>query len=683
MRLSPRSLLLPVLFVAGLVFTPGMLVIRTVPGGPVVPPVATTKTVVVNANGTFTPSSVNARVGDTVRWTQMGHNDNVTRISGVPTGGQDPCDLEVTYGSITDEFSGPIRRGVPGIWAKGPPNPDVGAIIIEPDGAGPNQDDCDCEPGCTPEEVGGLKYCGSEDNETQSVPPEFWAKDGFEGTFVSIHWSEIETADGVYDFDMLDTITDLAAWHGKGVIFGFSTAGDATPSWLSGTTCSVVEVKGTNDNDPGTSNCGQEYEVINIADADCLDQVSDLYDAYHAHVIQNNRRFQAVVGFNVMGMNTLTDEVKTFWSCPDRFDNDAGDGSGNDVQTPDGILDQYNGDECFCNTQKWAEAGYTEAARDAWFVNQITHVRTLEGWGSIPFRFMMLDAGFPRVDSPTNWDGDYLCTADTVGTCTAGDMLCAGGACGATPALADDNDGAITGPSPQLDDLTATLITAFGNGVEFGNAGLDFLPQEQGASQHCTYATQQFDPMWVIDDEGVHTAQMLSEQSHISNNGFQGCPNGRAVNVGFDGYWTAWQPHNSGNLGCDTVLCQESVILNMLGSTRGTRLELYAEEIFSILFDPAIGSDEPMAPARTALGCPAGTATNAGAPPCNVAPYSKSFAEYTDEMYDRRTVFANNPAPTAIQTTFTEVGTYAYTNTKICGTDGAGGSYATITVTAL
>jgi hypothetical protein len=108
------------------------------------PAMAAVHTVTVAADGTFQPKYLEIQSGDTVEWTGLGRTDAIARIAagGLPLDPADVCfatnALDPAYANPhrapfegrLNEFTGPERRGLSGIWALGPEGRSVSLIEI-------------------------------------------------------------------------------------------------------------------------------------------------------------------------------------------------------------------------------------------------------------------------------------------------------------------------------------------------------------------------------------------------------------------------------------------------------------------------------------------------------------------------------------------------------------------------
>jgi hypothetical protein len=89
--------------------------------------------VTVNADGTFTPNYLQVQAGDSIRWRGLGRTDAIARIGGkVPMNPQTACSgyRRAFDPNTPNEITGPIRRGISGIWALGPEGTSTSLVEI-------------------------------------------------------------------------------------------------------------------------------------------------------------------------------------------------------------------------------------------------------------------------------------------------------------------------------------------------------------------------------------------------------------------------------------------------------------------------------------------------------------------------------------------------------------------------
>ena len=148
---------------------------------------------------------------------------------------------------------------------------------------------------------------------------------------------------------------------------------------------------------PPPNSCGFDFTLGSPMDPVYRDRHIAMLDALAEHVASDSRWFQALAHVKVSGANLLSSEARLPKRCYD------GDG--------DGVLDvviKSNGrDPCLCNTKIWADAGYTPDGLYAYY-------RTVENTIYNAFHqrkslgYQLIQDGFPRVESPTNFQGDSL-----------------------------------------------------------------------------------------------------------------------------------------------------------------------------------------------------------------------------------------------------------------------------------
>lgn len=134
--------------------------------------------IAVNPDGTFTPDSITIRAGETVTWFPLFRTDAIVQIGDPSQFPQaDPCgitdnDLDHPFAAEDpNEFTGPLRKGVSGIFVLGEDGPGLVQRLAS--------ESCACESlpnPCIPRQVTSLdgntyKLCPNEGRPTSSSRP--------------------------------------------------------------------------------------------------------------------------------------------------------------------------------------------------------------------------------------------------------------------------------------------------------------------------------------------------------------------------------------------------------------------------------------------------------------------------------------------------------------------------------
>src|SRR6185503_8791032 len=128
----------------------------------------------------------------------------------------------------------------------------------------------------------------------------------------------------------------------------------------------------------------------------------DLIADVAAHVHTNAGWTMALNEWMLDGLNRLSDEAKLPQSC--LLD-------GNKLAT-------VNGDACVCNPKAFADAGYTPEALYEFYALQRAAAQA--AFGRISMSYRLIQDGFPKVASATNYEADSKFDLDgTTPLCTA------------------------------------------------------------------------------------------------------------------------------------------------------------------------------------------------------------------------------------------------------------------------
>lgn len=640
----------------------GTGVVHRTPGAPL--PQATYHIPVGSPDGEFTIADLTGpRTGDTIQWDSLEPEDSIVRIS--DPGTSDPCDG--SFKLPVDSFSGPIRTYVPGIWLRGSANAGQGPEVI------PDTDSCECEPGCTPEQANGLKYCSGQAGIYNRLPPETWAiKHVYNGALLLYDWSDIETSDGHFDgpsgVALLQDIRE-AANHGWSVKVGFTAGVDGTPPWLGSAGVTMMSLRDTNDGGvPGGGGCGTPGTVGDITDPDYGTQVDQLINWFFDQLETDPALFNTVVAMHVPGINYITDELKIANSCHD--------------ENRDGYLDTGTGCTFTCNTFVEASNGWKRQEIVDYLVARGETINARNPNADIAFG--LIQGGFPKIADPApnasicsgnclNFEGDSLKDPGPDRIPGNADDFCLydpdhDGNCAEN--TADDGAFADFGSVDTLEAWIDACQAAFGDRCRVAHYGLGEYPTEVDApqttaQQDCSYAN----PLEVVG--GLLRAVFpMVKQGNVSSQ--QQCPNRWAVMAGLlpDFHPTGFQVNNSGN-GIDNAFAHESSLWNMTVNSNSDYIEWYGAQGW--LLYQLLGPDNPMDPARVLDTDDAGN-NGQGTPydnSLNGPGSSKSLAQWDAELELRRGIFPGSAYPTTYTWVAGAPGDYYYYNPRTCA-DGPG-----------
>ena len=603
----------------------------------------------VNDDGTFTPSAVTVSVGDTVIWEGLDDEDAIVRIE-APFGAADVCgvaddDLDHFYDpSDPDEFTGPMRKGVPGVFVRGPLYLGDRQVLAT--------EDCECEfdpfP-CTPLEVTSArdeiryKYCTAE-SAFNATMMETWGNPDITGVMITMDWETLQpdyvNGDDDFFWDYLDREMDRAVEAGKPFALAIRAGFKGNPLWLFDyagplTTGPVtaVDLKTWTGSVPPTTDCGTEMTLPSPADENYRTLYVHMLEVVAEHVRSDSRWYQALAQIKVGGMNLLTPEAKLPNSCPDRDLN--------------GVLDTIAGDPCSCNTKIWARAGYTPDALYEFY--RVVENALYELFPEKTMGFSLIQAGFPRTVDPSNFLGDTLENQ-------VGKPLLAGGT------TLDDIKGAEQTEVILADADLGRFVDPYGIG-EDADAGALFMPYHNGLGllpedlglPGCDNARTVLAP-------GIGPARAdfpIPAGTWFEWSAGEECPNKWVVNEStLNDQLTGYQTNNQTQV--STPGDVESALWNLTINSNAVNLEIYESLAWEIFHRAGVG---PIDPTRTLLGA------------SNPAPYSKSMRQWNTELHERRSMLADpdpesnlgEPFPDVWEHTFVAgPGTYHYINPTSC-----------------
>ena len=406
---------------------------------------ATTFSVTVNGDGSFSPPVVTIKSGDTVEWTLSAPADSIIPIN---WDGQSAgyCSAVKAF-SATDpnEFTGPLPVAPGGIYTLGP----LGSgFVVEPAAS-------TCRSGTPPKTtVGAEMLCrGGAVGATADVT---WSDPNLTGVFIRLLWSEFQprpgTEDASFDFTILDREMTSAVTNAKLFSVGIKAGDDGTPSWLfdNGVTPLALQDSGSDGNDSG---CGARLTLGNPTSVAYQDRYFDMLRKLASHIRSRADWYRALAYIKPSGANLFTHENRLPKRC------EAG---------------------CVCNTQVFAQNGYTPSGLYAFYQAQ-TDLLATEFPGKT-MSYALIQDGFPKV----NDSGGY----------EKSDGMSSGGA--------------LPGTTEQTQKI-----------IDNGQAthGLSFAVQHNGLT------TKKSDGC-------------------LSNVNGQGCPNKWVLQEGVEGQVTGWQTSN-------------------------------------------------------------------------------------------------------------------------------------------
>ena len=569
------------------------------------PPVVS---ITVNPDGTFFPNPVNIQAGDKVQWTNLSTTDSVVQIRDPALFlNSDPCGIEdddldhELAAADPNEFTGPSRQAVSGIFVLGQDGPGLVQRLAT--------ETCACETlaePCVPRQVNSLdgntyKLCPVE-GEINEILDTTWTNPDITGVTMRLNWSDIQIDNGAvieFFWDDLDREMDRAVENGKLFILDVSAGGNGTPDWFFDTytgpagpgPLAPLDFRDFGSEPASPNNrCGFDLTIGSPVDTVYRDLYAAMINALADHVTSDSRWFQALAHVKISGANFLSSEARLPKRC---FDGDN-----------DGVLDA----RCVCNSKIWADAGYTPGGLYDYYTfvgNTIYNAF----YQRKSLGYQLIQDGFPRVESATNFQGDLLLdqdgnnlleppgvTADDVGAFTQTETI-----------LEEGRDGRFIDLFGTFTDVTAGKLFVS------QHSGLGPLPEDRGFPG-CSQAVA-VDPV---------TQQALFPIA-AGTNGDRGpgCPNRWAVEEGtLHSQIMGFQTNNPDGVASPADI--ESALWNLTINSNGVFLEIYEQLAWEIFHTLGTGP--------TAAVLDADRVNLVG----NPAPYSKNVFTWTQELHERR-----------------------------------------------
>jgi hypothetical protein len=323
---------------------------------------ATTHSVKINADGSFSPPVVTIPSGATIEWTLSSPSDSVIPVNwdGVASG---VCSAVKPW-SATDpnDLTGPMPLAAAGIFTLSP----LGAgFVVKPAGS-------TCPLGQPPVAAAGneLLCRGGISGATMDAT---WQDPSLTGVFIRLLWKDVQiapgTADSSFDFTVLDREIGKALKNGKVYSLAIKAGDDGTPDWLF-TTGGVTPLALQDSQDDDGGGCGNKMTLGNPAEAAYQNRYFDLLRKVAAHIKSRADWYRALTYIKPSGANLFTHENRLPKRCKP---------------------------SCICNPQVFAEHGYRPSALYAFYQAQ-TDLLASE-FPNKTMSYALIQAGFPLVNN--------------------------------------------------------------------------------------------------------------------------------------------------------------------------------------------------------------------------------------------------------------------------------------------
>jgi len=328
---------------------------------------AATRVVKVNPDGTFSPQVVYIASGDTVEWTLSSSGDSIIPVNwdGVSAG---VCSMVKPYAAgDPNELTGPMPQAVSGVFTLSPLE---SGFVVEPLSSV-------CPSGAPPAAVAGGEMLCRGNTPLGATLDSTWQDPSLTGVFIRLLWKDIQiapgTADSSFDFSILDREVGKAVKNGKVYNLAIKAADDGTPAWLftNGVTALQLQDSGSED----TAGCGTRMTLGNPTQIAYQNHYFDMLRKVASHLRSRADWYRALAYIKPSGANLFTHENRLPKRCS----------SG-----------------CICNTQVFAQNGYTPASLYAFYQAQ-TSLLVSEFPGKTMV-YALIQDGFPKVNNSGGYE---------------------------------------------------------------------------------------------------------------------------------------------------------------------------------------------------------------------------------------------------------------------------------------
>lgn len=361
--------------------------------------------ITMDAAGNFSPQHVFVADGQAVKWVLYDRKtDAVARALNVTWPAV--CASPATYTTGPNELTGPMRRAQSGVFTLNPnkygyavkqaaemtfvaPNylcPVTGQIQnigIPLDPTNPSVGPFLCEQSGDP-----AYYQKTLDTET-------WGSSAITGVFIRLHWKDVHTARGVFDWSTLDREILQAVAKNKLYSIAVQAGENGTPDWMYTDATEPVN-RLVLDANEDTDQCRYQ-DFGDITDPDYATHYKAMLTSLAAHLKSNTDWYRRLAYIKPSGANLSTAENRLPNGCK-------------------AVAGNFCGGVPSCNAQTWAAAGYTKQKLYAYYTDITNHIATT--FPNKSMSYALIQAGFPKVNA-AGGPGCYENAAGT-STCNAG-----------------------------------------------------------------------------------------------------------------------------------------------------------------------------------------------------------------------------------------------------------------------
>jgi hypothetical protein len=338
---------------------------------------AATHRVQFGADGSFSPAVVTIRSGDTVEWTFAARTQSVVSAS-APASAPNVCPVPSAFPREGEAgFAGPMPFAPSGVFSLAP---------LEDRGLRVGTGACPGGRGMT---VNGATICAT--GPALTTMEDTWADPNTTGVFIRLLWNGLQTAPGVadsdFDFTDLDREVTQAVRHGKVYSLAIKAGAEGTPDWIFSTEANGRPRPGNGGGvtrlqlqDAGSSPdrnaaCGPRMTLGSPTDPAFQKLYFDMLTKVAAHLRSRADWYRALAYIKPSGANLFSHENRLPKRC-----------------SPG----------CICNTQVFAEHGYTPSRLYDFYRKQFALLK--KEFPGKAISYQLIQDGFPAINDSGGYE---------------------------------------------------------------------------------------------------------------------------------------------------------------------------------------------------------------------------------------------------------------------------------------
>lgn len=326
----------------------------------------------VNADGSFTPSVLSIRDGDTVEWQLSKHTNAIIPAASEPTAGNCPTPRSFDPNDPTN-FAGPM------------PIAPSGVFTISPLERGYRVERGRCSFGRPLAAAGNQVLCAT--GMPYGTMDSTWRDPNLTGVFIRLLWNDIHKGPGQFDFTLLDREIDKAVRNGKVYLLGFKAGSTGTPDWIFSTNAdgsprpnqgggvTRLKLQDAGEEAVMRRQCGRPMDLGNPTNAMYQTHYFDLLTKVAERIRARADWYRALAYIKPSGANLFTHENRLPKNC-----------------TPG----------CICNPQVFAQDGYTPSGLLDFYKKQFNLLA--KQFPGKAMSYALIQDGFPQVNDSGGWE---------------------------------------------------------------------------------------------------------------------------------------------------------------------------------------------------------------------------------------------------------------------------------------